>query len=288
MKILCTFPGRYGDLLWALPTMRALSRRINGPVDLQIGGEFASLVPLLQYQDYLGEVWADTRWALTPPNEWCAPNADHRAGPFPDQVVHLGYRGWPQTGLPFETCANLRQYPASGALMTMEELALHEPWITLPDTHHPPADLVIAFSETHFELKLGTTLLVLEQLARHAPNVTYRICTTPRSRWVTDLWPTWSSIHPGTWMDYAVYLQGARVALCCNSGAHVLAVAMGVPVVMYEPMEARWNPIFLPLGDRGPQVTLVRGNDGMPTTDARHTLERIAAVLADSLKESQR
>ncbi len=46
---LCTFPGRYGDIIWALPTVRGISE-VEGPVDLLIAGEFASIVPLLEQQ----------------------------------------------------------------------------------------------------------------------------------------------------------------------------------------------------------------------------------------------
>jgi hypothetical protein len=43
-------------------------------------------------------------------------------------------------------------------------------------------------------------------------------------------------------------------------------------------MEARWNPIFYPLGKTG-RVRLVTGNDGLPTIDARHTAEVLREVL---------
>jgi hypothetical protein len=64
------------------------------------------------------------------------------------------------------------------------------------------------------------------------------------------------------------------------SAWHVLAMAMGIPVVLVEPLEARWNPIFYPLGMDGPQVTMVRGNDGNPTFDARHVADALTRALA--------
>jgi hypothetical protein len=64
MRVLVTFPGRYGDLLWALPSVRAVSEAIGGPVDLVIAGPFGSIVPLLEQQDYLGTVTARPDWVV--------------------------------------------------------------------------------------------------------------------------------------------------------------------------------------------------------------------------------
>ena len=63
----------------------------------------------------------------------------------------------------------------------------------------------------------------------------------------------------------------------------VLAVALGVPAVIVEPNPMRHNPIFWPLGMDGPQVTCVKGGDGKPTHDARHT----ADVLREKLKATK-
>jgi hypothetical protein len=51
---------------------------------------------------------------------------------------------------------------------------------------------------------------------------------------------------------------------------------LGKQVVMVEPNEARWNPIFYPYDKTGGRVELVVGNDARPTFDARH--------VADTLK----
>lgn len=279
MRVLTTFPGRFGDIIWALPAIRAVSRRIGAPVDLQIAGEFASLVPLLQQQPYIGAVTADPGWSLTPPEEWRAPQLQ----PLPHAVVlHLGYRGWPARALPLETLHTLQQewrrvYFTAPAPFTEADLDLSTPWITLNATPRwALRDLAIAFSETHFELKYGLVRLLWNAL----PNHTGRLLCLPRSRWAQEGLPSELPCITGEWLTYARGFAAARVALCCNSGAHVLAVAMGVPVVMMEPIEARHNPIFYPCGTTGPQVTLVRGNDGAPTFDCRHVAETLTAALA--------
>lgn len=294
MRILATFPGRYGDLLWALPTIRALSRRIGAPIDLQICGEFASILPLLQQQPYLGTLYADTSWSLTPPDEWRPPTV--AAGPR-DQVYHLGYRGWPQRPLPFEVLDNLNSYaegPADCAhcRIAEAELDLQTPWITVPPrTTWKPA-WACSWTECHFELKHGLyNLLCLylpgggvdeegEEMKYLRPRHAWEHGPSPVAYCNGARWQQEAGFAPSTWEEMAELFQRAPLVLTDCSAPHVLAVAVGTPVVMVEPMEARHNPIFFPLGTTGPQVTLVTGSDGLPTVDARHTADAITAAIA--------
>lgn len=274
MRVLVTFPGRYGDLLWALPSIRALSRRIGAPVDLHVAGEFASIVPLLQAQPYLGEVQARVDWVLEPPEEWDCPirSADLSY----NARVHLGYRGWPSQPLPLETLGNLNQSLFSRtpeAWFTPADLYLQEPWIILPpgaclDQDGPPV-CAVGFSETHAELKRG--LLDLLEVRVH-------VVTHPHTHWACHKRLAWVTCV-GSWVYQASHLQRATVALCDCSALHVLAVALGTPVLLMEPIEARWNPIFYPLGWDGPQTTMIRGNDGRPTWDHNHVREAVVAAL---------
>jgi hypothetical protein len=276
VRLLCTFPGRYGDLLWQLPLLRALAHRIGEPVSLQIAGEFKSIAGLIAAQSYIRAVISDQNWSI---EQREAPPTD---GIRFDRVIHLGYRGWPEPDLVQHTLDTFNAWSTiEGSIwsrlgvLTKADLNLDVPWIEAPPLTDAP-ELVIAFSETHFELKLGLIHLVLSRLKqRRGYPATDTLCP-PGSRWATEAGLHW--MVEGDWSGYATSLAGATVALCCNSGAHVLAVAMGVPVVMMEPMEARWNPIFFPVGDAGPQVTLVRGTDGRPTTDCRHVADALAAA----------
>jgi hypothetical protein len=92
------------------------------------------------------------------------------------------------------------------------------------------------------------------------------------------------------WEETVTAIQAADVFLGCNSGLHVLACAIGKPVIMMEPSPARHNPIFFPLGTTGPQVTLVLGNDGQPTWDARavaDTLHRVLSTVRTPVRTDQ-
>lgn len=262
-RVLCTFPGRYGDLIWALPAIRAIAESGGAPVDLQITGEFEGILPLLQGQSYLHTILADPRWSMTPPNEWRAPDHYHQY----DHVYHLGYRGWPTRPLPEEIY--LQAVIETGR--ELPPLNLRRPWIASPLSINHRREIAYGFTDCHFELKYGITELLFPDA--DDPRV---IGIFPAgSRWTTE----GSCYLPTSLVEAALWIANARILLTDCAALHVLAVAIGTPVVIVEPMEARWNSIFYPCGYDGPQVTVVKGLDGKPTFDARHTMQTITEVL---------
>jgi hypothetical protein len=253
VKILTTFPGRNGDLLWALPTIRAISEHFGVKVDLQISGEFTGIVPLLQRQPYLNHVWADQSWALTPPDEWRAPAV---AGY--DQVIHCGYRGWPECGLP----EMVRRGVVSDYQLDLQ-VDYERPWITDVEQGRPQFPynypLVTGWSDEWFELKFG----ILALLGR----TDFCVIPPKGSRWSQEAMGM--PVYPCDWVEAAEWIaRGSRFLGCC-SALHVLACAMGKPVIVLEPSAARHNPIFYPFGMDG-RIKVVKGNDGQPTHDVRH------------------
>lgn len=263
--ILCTFPGRHGDILWALPTVRAISEAVGEPVGLQIAGEFNGLEPLLDAQPYIAFVYADSRWGLTPPEEWQAPKFSLH--PPIERVVHLGYRGWPQLPLAQETYATgVAECAKLG--VTLPPLELERPWIsTTPYPHR--TDVAVGFTDEHFELKYGVHKLLMRYGADHWADLAGAVLVPPGGRWATE-----GRYTASTWLEAAADLANTRVFLGCCSALHVLAVALGVPVVLMEPSAARHADIFYPLGKTG-RVYLVTGNDGQPTFDARAVAQAI-------------
>jgi hypothetical protein len=284
MRVLCTFPGKHGDILWALPAMRALSRRLGQPVDLTIAPAYASLIPLLKQQPYLGDVFASEDWNV----ENTAPMTPRMPPWVPmdyNSDFHLGYRGWPQRPLPFETldCLN-EQSPFAGSKWTRfgtisdAELALDEPWITAPNPWYEPdeePDVIVGFTDEYFELKYGEALLC-------APHWAY-VLYAAGSRWDQEA-KFGEYLHHADvqWIDAANLMANAKVFFGCCSALHVLAVAMGKPCILMEPNPDRWNDIFYPLGKTG-RVTLVMGNDWKPTFDARACKAAIEAALKVSV-----
>ena len=288
MKILATFPGKAGDILWALPAIRTISEATDAPVDLMIAGAYKSLVPLLQMQPYLGEVTALESWEVrdTAPMTPRTPAYAAPADIFTEynEVVHLGYKAWPELPLPMTTYSTLQQqWP--DRLPSLPSLSLDRPWIT-PPTYaerlrdhggaQAPDRLVLGFTDEHFELKVG--LAELLWLRSYDSETGER--TTPAFIYVHNS-PRWNDERrvPGcSWETAAAWLSVSAVFLGDCSALHVLACAVGVPaVVLMEPNPHRHNDIFYPYGKYGSKVTLVLGTDGQPTFDARHVWEVIQA-----------
>lgn len=301
MKVLTTFPGKFGDLLWALPTVRAISEVVGEPVDLVIAGEFGSIVPLLQRQSYLGNVLAANDWLventapMTPREPPMHPSTLLVDADFDkyDQIFHLGYQGWPEGDLARATvrCAAAQGAftTAGGELLRVADLGmfdLNRPWIEAPYSLSGfpyPAPYAVGFTDEHFELKFGVSKLLEYRRAPSgsALNQYLPVNLSNSPRWNTETWLGGVDPAPYRWEAAAAWLGVTPVFLGCNSALHVLARAMGVPVVMMEPNPHRWNDIFYPFGKSGNGVELVCGNDGPPTFDARHVWESLQRVLSD-------
>lgn len=279
--ILCTFPGKYGDLLWALPTLRALARRTNEAIDLLLPETMVSIKPLLTCQPYIGKVYTDPSWTVldTAPASPRIPPSTIGIGTH--LIIHLGYKGWPKRSLAYETMDTCNQegwgttFGSNWALQD-KELDLQTPWLYVPEPRMSwTFPWVYGFTDEHFELKYGVVDLLLRnrRMSKVGGMMPVRIGNDPR-------WNEEAGCVPNTWLESAQLLVGAGALLTCNSALHVLGVATGVPVVMMEPNPHRHHFIFYPVGDTGPQVHLVRGNDGQPTFDARHVRDVLSNVLA--------
>lgn len=291
-SVICTFPGKFGDLLWALPTVRAIAETIGGPVSLQIPAGLRSIVSFLSRQPYLDRIYVDTAWQTidTAPRQpiqppWVLHCSDSEPiesariyteteAPYA-LVCHLGYREWPHLPLPFEV-ERIAQEEYADAIHRLTGKMLRatrlDPWLRPAWDLRPYArPLAIGFTDEYFELKFGITQLVSHQASARFGHPGVFVGNSPR--WGTEAGP-----GRYAWEDAASWIAVADVFLGCCSALHVLAVGLGTPVVVMEPNPHRFHPIFWPLNGCGPRVTQVRGGDGQWTFDARHVWETILAV----------
>jgi len=289
-RILVTFPGKHGDLLWALPTVRAIAEGCGTPVSLGLSPAYSSLAPLIRRQSYIEDCFAIPSWdvvldsPITPWNPYVGSSIDASwAACTYDQILHLGYRGWPEGTLPYSTYRTVQQeYPD----VPLAPLDLERAWIVAPsplpatDVRYVP----LGFTNEWIELKVG----IFASLAARFPDVRFIWLASPDTRfheWCVPQIDHWNAAHSGaretSWEIAAEVIGHAGFFLGDCSALHVLACALGVPCVLVEPSEARWHPIFYPYGMDGPQVTVVKGNDGRPSFDARHTRDLIARKLKE-------
>src|SRR5262245_50574580 len=168
MRVLATFPGKFGDIMWGLPTVRAISEAIGEPVDFLVSPAYSSHLGLLRLQPYLrsAEAWPTWQVQQTAPMTPWSPFEEtlhHEAQQVPagyDAVVHLGYRAWPDRDLPRCVYAQTqREYPN----LPMAPLDLDRPWITAP--RQDCSQIAFGFSDEWFELKVGIALLIERDLA---------------------------------------------------------------------------------------------------------------------------
>jgi hypothetical protein len=281
MTILCTHPGKYGDCLWALATMRAISEAVNQDVDLLLSAQYGTedFMTLLRQQYYVGNVYRAADWAIRE----TAPITPRVPPSLPegyDAVVHLGYEGWPKFDLARET---YRLAELQLLRHRLPPLDLDTPWIQecesdlRVDTGHY---LAIGFSEEHFELKVGLTSLIGDPFLQNGAHA-YVTNISQGPRW--ENW-TWDVLErrPSSWTERASVLRHACLFVGCCSALHVLACGLGVPVILAEPAHARHHDCFYPFGKRSTRVQLVLGADGLPSVDSRHVREAIAARLSET------
>lgn len=280
-RILATSPGRHGDLLWALPTIRALSTFYERPIDLMLSKCYSSLADLLLHQNYLGEIHVNETWEI----EEGAPITPREA-PLEgyqeiwERVYHLGYRGWPMRSLPLEIWEGAKsdlelhhgEYSGRGVTLAL-------PWISLPG--QPPEDtqprsVVIGFTDEWIELKMGLALAA----AAHFPEVKFRVMAPRGSRhseWSRAL-PSNLVLYQGGWLMAARMLARASLFFGCNSALWVLANAMGKRCVIVEPNGMRHNECFWVESPRNKM--LGRGLEPGATFDARGAMELLEEVLS--------
>lgn len=267
-------PGRYGDLFWALPSIRMLARQ-HGPVTLHLPVDPANTTPmskvknLLEKQvDYIDRVVIREDWSI----ELEAPRRPFAPPDSEGLWYHLAYREWPPMPLPYY----------SAVLADLDPSAVDwSPWITAQPL--TPFDVLFHWTDRWFELKHGLTLLLTER-----GSFSWRQRYGPNSRWEKET----SDGSPALFEHMARVIASCRLVVTDCSCIHVLAAALGKPVVVVEPEEARHHPVFWP-GSRqdeqghwkqagthfGGLIFPVIGGDGKPTFDARHTADLIKERL---------
>lgn len=283
MRILTTFPGKIGDALWSLPTVRAISRHFGVPVHFAITPEFdragAGLLRLIGEQEYIASTFALPGWEVE--YKECMQPREPEVGGEWDRVFHLGYYGWP-------SCA-LAKYIHEAAAETYQELAMlpeqpdMSPWIMLSSPDSPPAgfpEIFVGWNQEWLELKMGLLLALVESTAQKDP--LYSVVCGEGMRHTE-----WEAIQAfdAVELSQCDLYEAAKILAHCHfylgdlSAQWVLACAMGKPCVVMEPSEARWNPIFWWDGEGRNRMVL--GGDGKPTFDARHVRDAVLAQLKE-------
>ena len=292
-QVVCTMPGRFGDILWALPTVRAIARYHDQKVELAVSAKYERIVPLVTAgaREYISRAYGVDSWVVeeTAPMTPSRPPALWRALKLAKVVHHLGYEEWPKTQLPYDIMARAgvglsdvfslipRREAATGAALSGEHIrGLLSPWIQVAPSDFPP-DISIGFTDEWAELKVGLILALADAFPTHTMEV-----VVPAGSRLIEEWPILRSIYRVSvtktdLLTAARIIRGSKVFVGCLSSLGVLAQSMGVPGVFVEPSTERHHPIFWT--NCGERSTLVLGNDDKPTFDARHMVIAVAEKL---------
>lgn len=211
-KYLCTFSGKFGDILWSLPTVRLISKIVGEPVNFATMPAYSSLKPLLAEQPYIDEPFVV--------QDWHCLHSNHGDQPWhtPDHVVkgyekfwHLGYRGHP--GINDKALA-LIDFVAYQQGFSFREKPI--PFLHVPDAPKW-GGVAYAFNKQYESQKQA----FLIGLCRELPHVQFVNVSV---------------------MPWVVATQTIKNALCfvgCRSANYVLAHGVGQRVVCFEPHPAR-------------------------------------------------
>lgn len=123
-RYLCTFSGKYGDILWSLATAKYIAEKTVGErVDFAVMPYYQNLLPLLVEQSYIDRAFIVEDWLRThsnhgdqpwQPPEWVEKKGCFQHGTLPcgddnfpaswqgpyEKAWHLGYRGHPGISAP--------------------------------------------------------------------------------------------------------------------------------------------------------------------------------------------
>lgn len=279
MRILCTMPGKYGDILWGLPTVRAISETFDVQVDLIVSTDYSDHRDLLRRQSYIRDVRPWSSWESPAPGaaSWSPfdntlhylPRDLPRDLPECDRVFHLGYRRAPDRPLPAFIYDEVTRLAPDIAFRPLD---LDRPWIQAAATtsrpvHRRDAPMAVAvgWSSNAAAWKRDVTMALQERFTstRFIPVMTAgAVDDTWKALWCFDMAPA------ADWVAAAERVAESRFFVGCCSALHVLACAMGMPALVVEPDENRWDAAFYPYGTDG-RVRLVRGDRADPAASIR-------------------
>jgi hypothetical protein len=237
-KTLCTFSGKFGDILWSLPTVRELSRKHNEKVDMGIMPSYRSLLPLLQQQEYIDTAFVNEPWACEG-----SPYGDQPAIPQNDEalryqyenVYHLTYRHHPAPNQP------LVDFIAS-----QQGIVLPEPVCPFISTGAAifPAHANEADNQ-YWDLiltKAGRWKNKPEDFIAYSFNELYADQKGAFLNTLRSLLPDEQFIETNklSWRMATFVIKSAKAFVGCRSSQYVLASGVGqANIFLYEPHPAR-------------------------------------------------
>jgi hypothetical protein len=232
-KYLCTFSGKYGDILWSLPTVKFIAEKMVGQsVDFAVMPYYQNLLPLLVEQSYIEHAFVIQDWLRTHSNHgdqpWEAPVPE---GLF-EKFWHLTYRGHPGISAPS---------------MPLVDFIAYQQGINFKDWQPVPfLDVSDSVEEEANKLQFGPLSMkdAIEQnrLVTYSFNEQY---AEPKKVFYEELWTrvqhefAFFDVSSVGWKEAAWLIKKSLVYVGCRSACWVLANGLGKQTITFEPHPSR-------------------------------------------------
>lgn len=203
-RTLATFSGKFGDIIWSLPTARVLaSRDLDSTVDFAIMPAYESLLPLIKRQSYIGEAFALRRWECQHSNFGDQPWQHPTVGGY-QQEIPLGYKRYPDFALARFTAWQQK--------------------IELPENYAPFIEIDPVGDMDSNLITFGFNRSVLPMKSQ--------FISTLKGRFTTK---TFVNVSDCSWLDAAAAIAKSLCYIGDRSALSAVAHGLSKPVVSYEP-----------------------------------------------------
>ena len=234
-RYLCTFSGKYGDILWSLATAKYIAEKIvNTPVDFAVMPYYENLGSLLCQQKYIDNAFVIPDWLRTHSNHgdqpWQPPVAVEQKY---EKTWHLTYRGHPGINAP--------SMPLIDFIAYQQGIRLQAPVIPFLDVDDETAFPALPF----IELTTGN----LADVAKEKRLVTYSFndqYVKEKKDFIETLWPLLQEdglelldLNSWGWASAAWALKHGLIHVGCRSACWVLATGIGQDTITFEPHPSR-------------------------------------------------
>lgn len=229
-KILTTFSGKYGDILWSLPTVKAIAAMHGTKVDFACMPQYDNnrFLELIGMQPYVDKAFPMEDWKLmhsnygdqpwNPPQHTkcvCAPGGGYpcKNGDY-ETCYHLGYRSHP--GIVFGKATNTALIDF---IAEQQGIRLKDPLPFLDVPSATGAMIAYAFNDQYDDLKKRFLLKLTEVFDGQI----FGLVNT----------------NEFSWVEAASIIKGAAAFVGCRSANWVIANGVRQQIICYEPHPAR-------------------------------------------------
>jgi hypothetical protein len=242
--ILCTFPGKFGDALWALPTVRAISELTGQKVDYYLMPYYETLMPLLKCQEYIDVPGVIGNWVRTHSNfgdqPWKAPEGItlQRVGDREviekkyKQIWHLGYRAHPGVTAPDMALIDFIAY--------QQGIQLSQPIVPFLEVDDDVEGVAV---QTSFSGGSFMQVVRKNNLVAYAFNEQYGQTKDLffRALWLEmqDTGLEFFNLNHAVWKEAAWIQKNSLAFVGDRSACWVMATGLGKKTITYEPHPAR-------------------------------------------------